>query len=726
MSQINEFKSRFLKIAGQGDFLMTIAVFGTVMVMVLPVTSFLMDGLLSISIAMSLLIMLVILYIREPSDFTGFPTLLLFLTLFRLGLNIATTRLILTDGNAGQIIDSFGSFVVSGNYVVGLVVFCILAIINFVVITKGAGRIAEVAARFTLDALPGKQMSIDAELNAGILTEKEAKTKRKKVEKEADFYGAMDGASKFVRGDAVASVLITLINIIGGIAIGIFQKGLSVNESLEKFTLLSIGDGLVSQMPALITSVAAGTLVTRSAASEAISTELGNQLLNFPKALAGLSAMLVLMAFVPGMPIFPFMTLAVISGLMARKLFRMRAKNLNHGGKQGANTSKSGSHNQGGPDSENDESPAQSKEPEKLEPLLNVDPFLIELGLNLVTLADKKVGGDLLDRVTGIRKQFAEELGIIIPPIRLKDNLDIPAEEYRFLIKGNVISTGAVYPRKWLAMNSTQSDTILNGIQTTEPVFKLPATWISDIDKRHAELSGFTVVDSASVLITHLSEALKKRCADLLSRQDVQKLLDNLKESDGALISELIPGQLTVGVVHRILQNLLLEGLPIKNLAGILEVVSDYASITKNPDELSEHARKVVGYHLGDILKDENGVVQVITLDPSLESEMSKNIQQTPMEINLFLDPSVAHHVISSLSRHIQGMVAQGLTPVVMTGPGLRLGFKKFFQATFSELKVISYSELPNDIDIRSFAMVEAMASQSQEVPQPDLQPAGV
>ncbi len=695
---------------------MTLAVFGTVMVMVLPVTAFLMDGLLSISVAMSLLIMLVILYIKEPSDFTGFPTLLLFLTLFRLGLNIGTTRLILTDGNAGQIIDSFGNFVVRGNYVVGLVVFSILAIINFIVITKGAGRIAEVAARFTLDALPGKQMSIDAELNAGILTESEAKKKRKKVEKEADFYGAMDGASKFVRGDAVAGVLITLINIVGGIAIGIFQKGLTVTESLEKFTLLSIGDGLVSQVPALITSVAAGTLVTRSAASEEISKELGSQLVNFPKALAGLSVMLGLMAFIPGMPVLPFLTLSIISGVTARKLFADKSSKKKKGIPDGSVSSSHDGSEQDASDGEGVKQ-AQRAEPEKLEPLLSVDPFLIELGFNLVSLADKKVGGDLLERVTGVRKQFAEELGILIPPIRLKDNLDLTGEEYRFMIKGNVVSSGTVYPKKWLAMNATQSEVILNGIQTTEPVFKLPATWVTESDKRHAELSGFTVVDSASVLITHLSEILKKQSSELLSRQDVQNLLDNLKESDGALISELVPGQVSVGVVHRILQNLLSEGLPIKNLSGILEVVSDYAAITKNPDELSEHARKVLGYHLGEKFKDENGVVQVITLDPSLESEMSKNIQQTPMEISLFLDPSVAHHAIANLSKHVQSMVSQGLVPVVMTGPGLRLGFKKFFQPTFSELQVVSYSELPNDVEIRSFGTVEAMPQSKASAP---------
>lgn len=706
----------------QGDLLMTFGVFGTVMIMVLPIGTFIMDGLLAVSIAMAFLIMLVILYIKEPSDFTGFPTLLLFLTLFRLGLNIASTRLILIDGNAGQIIESFGTFVVRGNYVVGLVVFCILAIINFVVITKGAGRIAEVAARFTLDALPGKQMSIDAELNAGMLSESEAKQKRKKVEQEADFYGAMDGASKFVRGDAVAGVLITLINIVGGIAIGIFQKGLSVTESIERFTLLSIGDGLVSQVPALITSIAAGTLVTRAAASEEIGKELGRQLLNFPKALGVLGVMLGLMAFVPGMPVVPFLTLAAGSGFMARKLFKMRetqdkSGHTSKGGEKGASTATGVQGNKNSSGSDNAQENPSSGAQEKLEPLLQLDPFLFELGFNLVALADKKTGGDLLQRVTGVRKQFAEEMGIIIPPIRLKDNLELQGEEYNFLIKGHVVASGTAYPNRWLAMNATHSTAVLNGIQTSEPVFKLPATWISESDKRHAEISGFTVVDAGSVVITHLTHVLRQNCHQLLSRQSVQNLLDHLKENHGALVSELIPSQLTIGVVHRILQNLLLEGLSIKDLPGILEIVSDYAGITKNPDELSEHARKALGHQIASHLKDSNGVVQVITIDSQLESEMTRSIQQSAMEINLFLDPSVAHHSISSLSRLIQSMVAEGLVPVVMTGPALRLGFRKFFQPTFSELRVISYSEIPNDVDIKSCGTLKKRESSEVGIP---------
>ncbi|MCD8534604.1 MAG: flagellar biosynthesis protein FlhA [Verrucomicrobia bacterium] len=706
----------------QGDLLMTFGVFGTVMIMVLPIGTFIMDGLLAVSIAMAFLIMLVILYIKEPSDFTGFPTLLLFLTLFRLGLNIASTRLILIDGNAGQIIESFGNFVVRGNYVVGLVIFCILAIINFVVITKGAGRIAEVAARFTLDALPGKQMAIDAELNAGMLSETEAKQKRKKVEQEADFYGAMDGASKFVRGDAVAGVLITLINIVGGIAIGIFQKGLSVTESIERFTLLSIGDGLVSQVPALITSIAAGTLVTRAAASEEIGKELGRQLLNFPKALGVLGVMLGLMAFVPGMPVVPFLTLAAGSAFMARKLVKMRDSQDKSGhtfkaGEKGSPAASGVSGNKHPSGSDNAQDHVSSGAQEKLEPLLQLDPFLFELGFNLVALADKKTGGDLLQRVTGVRKQFAEEMGIIIPPIRLKDNLELQGEEYNFLIKGHVVASGTAYPNRWLAMNATHSTTVLNGIQTSEPVFKLPATWISESDKRHAEISGFTVVDAGSVVITHLTHVLRQNCHQLLSRQSVQNLLDHLKENHGALVSELIPSQLTIGVVHRILQNLLLEGLSIKDLPGILEIVSDYAGITKNPDELSEHARKALGHQIASHLKDSHGVVQVITIDSQLESEMTRSIQQSAMEINLFLDPSVAHHAISSLSRLIQSMVAEGLVPVVMTGPALRLGFRKFFQPTFSELRVISYSEIPNDVDIKSFGTLKKRESSEVGVP---------
>ena len=695
-----------LSVAGilkHGDLLMTFGLFGVVMMMIMPVAAGFLDSVLAISIGLSLLILLVILYVKDPSDFSGFPTLLLFITLFRLALNISSTRLILLDGYAGQIIETFGNFVVRGNYVVGLVVFAILVIINFIVITKGAGRIAEVAARFTLDAMPGKQMSVDAELNAGIITEAEAKTRRRKVEQESDFYGAMDGASKFVRGDAIASVLITLINIVGGFAIGMFQKGLSVTESLERFTLLSVGDGLVSQIPALITSVAAGILVTRAASKDELGKELGRQLILFPKAMAILTVMLVIMALVPGMPMIPFMVLAGITGYIA---WALRDENVlaQATGELASNDSDKTA--KSGQPGEKAEGEKKGSAGEKLEPLLNLDPFQIELGYGLVSLADKRKGGDLLERVTGVRKTFAQEMGIIVPPIRLRDNLQLEANHYRFLLKGNTVAEGTLMPGHWLAMNATNSKTQLKGVPTTEPVFKLPATWITDIERKTAEISGYTVVDTASVLITHLSETVKRNSHEILSRQDVQNLLDNLKTTHPTLVTELVPGLLNVGQVQRVLQNLLAEGLSIRNLAGILEKVGDYASISKNPDELSEYARKALGMQIVKHYVDESNNLRVITLDPELEQQISQGIRQTQMEISLLMEPKIAQHVMGVLSRKIQQLVAEGLPPIVVCGPQLRLPFRRFFETTFADLAVLSYAEIPAKVEIQTSATI--------------------
>ncbi|HEY2952735.1 MAG TPA: flagellar biosynthesis protein FlhA, partial [Verrucomicrobiae bacterium] len=531
--------SNLSKLFRQGDLWLVAGLFGTILLLILPVPPFLLDSLLATSIALSLLVVLVILYVREPADFTGFPTLLLFITLFRLSLNVASTRLILLDGYAGHIIEAFGNFVVRGNYVVGLVVFLILVLINFVVITKGAGRIAEVAARFTLDAMPGKQMAIDAELNAGIINEVEARTRRRKVEEEADFYGAMDGASKFVRGDAIAAILITLINVLGGFAIGILQKGMSVSDALQRFTLLSIGDGLVSQIPALITSTAAGILVTRAASKNDLGQDLMQQLLFYPRAMMGLTGMLLIMALVPGLPMMPFLLLASGTGAMAYWLHQNR-RELELVSPTG--TSRAAKDGKPGPPGS---SPATAPSTgEKLESFLSLDALQIELGYGLVTLADTRKGGDLLERVTGVRRTFAQEMGLIIPPIRLRDNLQLGANEYRFLLKGNPIAKGELMPGYWLAMNATNSKTALKGVPTTEPVFQLPATWITEVERKSAEVGGYTLVDASSVLVTHLAETVKRHCPEILSRQDVQVLLDNLKQTHPTVVNELIPTQL--------------------------------------------------------------------------------------------------------------------------------------------------------------------------------------
>ncbi|MGA4645638.1 flagellar biosynthesis protein FlhA [Limisphaera sp. 4302-co] len=686
--------------ARYGDLWLVVALFGTILLLILPVAPAVLDLLLSISIGLSLLTLLVILYLRQPADFTGFPTLLLFITLYRLALNVASTRLILLEGYAGHIIDAFGNFVVRGNYVVGLVVFFILVLINFVVITKGAGRIAEVAARFTLDALPGKQMSIDAELNAGLINEAEARKRRRQVEEEADFYGAMDGASKFVRGDAIAAVLITLINILGGFAIGILQKGMTMTEALQRYTILSIGDGLVSQVPALITSTAAGVLITRATARNSLGHELGRQLLFYPRALTILAVMLGFMALVPGLPMMPFLVLAAITGLLARVVRR-------HGPPQPATeetTEPSGE----GASKRAAATAAEARAQDNLDELLTLDPLQIELGYGLVPMADPRKGGDLLERITGVRRTFAAEMGIVIPPIRLRDNLQLSNNEYRFLLHGNPIAQGQLMPGYWLAMNAGNSKVSLKGIPTVEPVFQLPATWIPESERKAAESAGYTVVDAASVLVTHLSETLRRHCHELLGRQEVQQLLDHLKRTHPALVNELVPAQLTLGQVQRVLQNLLAEGISIRNLAGILEKVSDYAAVTKNPDELSEYARRALGPQLIRPFQGEGGALRAIMLDPRLEQQLAQGVRQTPTEVALVVEPGLARHVMERLSKCVQQMLAAGHPPVVLCAPQLRLAFRRFFEHTFGDLAVLSYAEVPPRVQVQTAAVIPA------------------
>jgi flagellar biosynthesis protein FlhA len=689
-------QSGFARLAKQGDLWLIVGLFGTVLLLILPVPPMALDLLLAVSIGISLLILLVILYLEDASDFTGFPTLLLVITLFRLSLNVASTRLILLDGYAGHIIEAFGNFVVRGNYVVGLVIFLILVLINFIVITKGAGRIAEVAARFTLDAMPGKQMAIDAELSAGVINEEQARTRRRKVEQEADFYGAMDGASKFVRGDAIAALLITMINIVGGFAIGIMQKGMTVTESLQRFTLLSIGDGLISQIPALIVSMAAGMLVTRAASKHSLGQELGKQLLFYPRAMVILTVMLGIFALVPGLPMMPFLLLALVTGWTARELLKRSALLK-------ATASATPAQN-GKPTAAGTAAPGGAGE--KLESLLSVDALQIELGYGLVNLADTRKGGDLLERVTGVRRTFATEMGMVIPPIRLRDNLQMGANEYRFLLKGQVIAQGNLMPGYWLAMNATNSKVTLKGIPTVEPVFQLPAIWITDVERKSAEVAGYTVVDAPSVLVTHLSETVRRNANEILSRQDVQLLLDNLKQTHPTVVNELIPAQLTVGQVQRILQNLLTEGISIRNLAGILEKVSDHAGVTKNPDELSEQARRALGSQLVKPFQADNGPLRAITLDPKLEQQIAQGVRQSATEIALMLDPKLAQHVMTTLSRHIQKFLADGHQPLVLCAPQIRLAFRRFFESTFADLAVLSYAEVPARVEIQSAAMV--------------------
>jgi flagellar biosynthesis protein FlhA len=691
------------------DLAFTLALFGVVLMLILPLPSFMLDALLALSIGISLLILLLIAYVKEPAEFSVFPTLLLGITLFRLALNITSTRLILIDGYAGHVIESFGKFVVQGNYVVGTVVFAILVVINFIVITKGAGRIAEVAARFTLDALPGKQMAIDAELNSGTIDETQAMLRRQKLQKEIDFYGSMDGANKFVRGDAIAGILITFINIIGGFAIGVLQMDLSFAEAAKKFTLLSIGDGLVSQIPALLVSVAAGILVTRTADSETLGVQVTAQLTRYPRALAIGSVMLGVFGLLPGMPIIPFLTLSGLGGYYATRLHRQQtedeAKAPPAAGRRGAAAGAAGGAGPGEAGARGG-APSRTTTEEDMARAIDLDVFAIEIGYGLLPLADEKQGGDLLQRITGLRRSVSREKGVMVPPISVRDNLELDANDYRFLLRGKSVARGQVMPGRWLAMNVNGSVVRLKGIPTREPVFGLEANWIGNDEKTTAEVNGFTVVDPASVLITHLSETLKNSIWLMLGRQDVQALVEHVKEKHPALVTELIPDLANLGLIQRVLQNLLREGVNILNLPVILEGIADYAGITKNADELSELVRRRLGLYFVTEFEAEPGKVKGLTLDPRLEQWLAGRVQRTPTEIGLALDPATAQHLLDELNRRTTEMALQSLSPVLVVGAETRLAIKRFFESSLPRLSVLSFQELPASTEVENVGLI--------------------
>ena len=685
------------------DLALVVFMFGTLLVLIVPVHQIVMDMLLGVSLALAMLILLVILFLKNPSDFTGFPTLLLIFTLYRLGLNVGTTRLILSEADAGDLIDAFGEFVVSGNFVVGIVIFLILTVINFTVITKGAGRIAEVAARFTLDAMPGKQLSIDAELDKGYITVDEAIEKRRLLQQEADFYGAMDGASKFVRGDAIAAILVTLVNIIGGLAIGVFQNGMGVADALETYTRLTIGDGLLTQVPAIVTSTAAGVLVTRAASRQELGQSLGKQLFFSQRVMSILCGTMTVLAFVPGFPMIPFFALSGLFGFIAYGL--REGGILKEAFDKVDNENKASSRRK---DDAKKEAAAGSPD-EALESLLQVDTLMIELGYGLVSMADPAKGGDLLQRITGVRKSFAQDMGFIVPSIRLRDSLQLGPNQYQFLLRGQVIASGEVMPGHWMAMNTANSTVVLKGVPTTEPVFKLPATWVDEVERRNAEMAGYTVVDASSVMVTHLSESIRRHAYQILTRQDVQVLVDTLKDDHPALVNELVPSLLNIGQIQRILQNLLSEVIPIRNLVGILERVADHAPATKNPDELSEQARRVLGSEIvKPFLSDENEV-RAVTMEPWLEEEIAKGLQKTATESVLFMEPKLAQHMTHHLATAVQPMIASGQQPVVLCSTQIRLGLRRFFSANFPEIAFIAYEELPPKVGIQSTSAIPGM-----------------
>jgi flagellar biosynthesis protein FlhA len=702
----------------RADLVFTVSLFATVLLLIMPVPTMLLDILLAMSLGFAMLVLMVVVYVKDPPEFSGFPTILLAFTLFRLALNICTTRLILTKGEAGGVIESFGHFVIQGNYVVGFVVFIILVLINFVVITKGAGRIAEVSARFTLDALPGKQMAIDAELNAGVIDEVAATSRRVKVQKEADFYGAMDGASKFVRGEAIAGILITLVNILGGFAIGVLQMDLSLGEALQKFTLLSIGDGLISQIPALIVSVAAGVLVTRAAGNTNLGVQIGAQLIAYPRALRVVGVMLVAFGLMPGMPLLPFALLGGLAFYVGRHFGRNQPDEFGETPAPAPASAKSGSAAVG---SKPGDSPAPGNPgiPEELRRVIDQDVFAIEVGYGLLPLADAARGGDLIGRITGVRKTLARERGVIVPPISVRDNLELETNDYRFLLRGKSVGRGVVFAGRWMAMNVSGSKVTLRGTPCREPVFGLDAVWIEESERKVAELNGYTVVDAASVVITHLSEILKSSAHHLLGRQEVQTLVDHVKATHPALVAELLPDLVGLGIIQRVLQNLLRENVPVLGLPVILEGIADFAPSTKNPDDLSELVRRRLGLYFVGEYESRPNVVRALTLDPRLEQVLASRVHRTPGEVGLALDPVIGRHLLEHLSRGVATLTEEGAPSVVVVGAEIRLALRRFLEPSFPRVAVLSYQELPAATEVENAGIIPAPSGIAIPAPVP-------
>ncbi len=695
MDGIFHFIKRFDKYTKNTDLFIAIALLAIISVMIIPLPPVLLDVALTFSLSLSLLILLTSIYIKRTLDFTSFPSLLLMTTLFRLALNVATTRLILTHGHegpqaAGGVIQSFGNFVVGNNYVIGFIVFVILVVINFIVITKGSGRVAEVAARFTLDAMPGKQMSIDAELNAGIINEQEAKRRRKEIEQEADFYGAMDGASKFVRGDAIAGIIITVINIVGGLLIGIMQKNLDLTTAAKYYTMLTIGDGLLAQIPALIISTAAGMIVTRSSSGESMGTEVSSQLMMNPKAIYICAAVLFALSLVRGLPTIPFMTMAIIMGAVGWTIVQYR--------------NEAETEIQRKADLE-----LAAPKKENVESMLPLDMVELEVGYGLISVVDSSKSGDLLERIASIRKQFALDLGIVVPSIHIRDNLALAPGEYRFMMKGSKIGGGLLKPDCLLAMDPGQVTHQVEGVVTKEPAFGLDAVWISQSKREEAETAGYTVVDLPTVMATHITEMVRTHAHELLGRQEVSQLVDNLKRTHPKVIEDLIPDALSLGGVVRVLQNLLKEQISIRDLLTIFETLADEAARTKDQDLLTEAVRKQLARSITAKYSAEDGTVSVMTFDSRLEEIVSNSLLQTEQGVQLVMDPQSASKMISNIAQKIEMHPEIAGQPILLTSPTVRRHIFKLVSRFIPQLIVLSHNEITADARVQSVATV-AMA----------------
>ncbi|MCB0281059.1 MAG: flagellar biosynthesis protein FlhA [Calditrichae bacterium] len=654
-------------------------------VMILPIPTFMMDILMALNLTSALVILFVTLFILRPMEFSVFPGLLLIVTLFRLSLNIASTRLILGEGYAGEIVAAFGNFVVQGNYVVGTVIFLILVIINFVVITKGATRIAEVSARFTLDAMPGKQMSIDADLNAGLIDDLEAQKRREMISREADFYGAMDGASKFVRGDAIAGLLITSINMVGGLLIGILQKNLPVSESASIYTLLTVGDGLVAQIPALIISTAAGIVITRASSLSNMGTDIANQVIGQPKAVYAASIVIGLMGLLPGLPFLPFTIMAAIMWLLGNQVTKFVE-----------NKEK---------ESETEEVVEEVEPEERIESFLHPDPFEIEIGYGLIPLVDENQGGNLLNRITTIRKSLAIEMGILVPAIRIRDNIQLKASEYVFKIYGIEVARGEVMMDYFMVVNPDER-LELTGIEMTEPTFGLPAIWVSEQEREKAELLGNTVVEAPAVIATHLMEILRSNCYKLLDRQATQKMLKDLKETHSALVDGLVPDIIPLGTVQKVLKNLLQEKIPIRNMVVILETIADNSAFSKDSEVLTEYVRQSLAETITDMLKNDDNTVTVAMFEPVLEDHVMHSFKTNGMAQNLGLSPDQVSTLFQNIAEKVEDMNMMAIRPAILVSPQIRRAVRKFLESVFSNVLVISYMELTPDTEVKSVGSI--------------------
>ncbi|HAX72540.1 MAG TPA: flagellar biosynthesis protein FlhA [Firmicutes bacterium] len=684
----------FKLIKQNSDVLIGLVFILVIALIIIPLPPFLLDLALTLNISLAVIILMMTIFSKSVLDFSVFPTLLLVTTLFRLALNISSTRLILSTGNPGEVVTSFGQFVTQGDIVVGSVIFIIIVIVQFLVITNGSSRVAEVAARFTLDAMPGKQMSIDADLNSGLINEEQARRRRHEIQVEAEFYGAMDGASKFVKGDAIAGIIVVLINFIGGILI-FTMKGYGAMDAMQKFGLLTIGDGLVSQVPALLISVASGIIVTRTASENNLGQEVSRQMLSIPKTIAITSGVLFIFALVPGLPFVPFMILSVAAGVTAYLLIE--------GEKTNAQTEQQVDLV--------DVEPDLPGPVEEIGRYVNVEVFEIEFGYALIPLVDNESGDDVLERILQVRRQLANEIGLVVQPIRLRDNLMLNPNEYVIKIKGNTVGRGEVYHSQYLVMNPFGDEILLDGIDTVEPAFGLKAKWVNERLKSKAEDLGYTTVDDCTVLITHMKELMKSHSHELLGRQDVKAMIESLKERQPSVVEDVIPELVSLGDLQKILKNLLKENVNIRDLATILETLADFAPTTKDSELLTEYVRHRLNRSIVQPYTNEFNGLEVLTIDPTLEELISNNIQRSFQGSFPALAPDVTTRVFQSIQHHLDIAMMQQKNPVILSSPKIRPAFRKLIEMTFPFVPVLSLNDVPNHVEIEVIGMVSLNAN---------------